>query len=119
LAVNLVSHQKGVKPLFAKNRADLPLERQKQENGAPQGQRTEQRRRLEPQRRHRAAALQNLAEIVTLWNTRQRRGVRQPYAALTSVNLRALNLPVTPLILGKIRNDRFQSLYTYCLHSVV
>ena len=34
-------------------------------------------------KRHGAAALQNLAEIAALWNSRQRRGVRQPYAAFS------------------------------------
>jgi hypothetical protein len=38
--------------------------------------------------RHRTAALQNLAEIVASKPTRQRRGVRQPYAALTGRLLR-------------------------------
>src|ERR1051326_6525319 len=33
----------------------------------------------------RAAALQNLAEVVGVWNSRQRRGVRQPHAALISL----------------------------------
>src|ERR1051326_3348763 len=33
----------------------------------------------------RAAALQHLAEVVGVWNSRQRRGVRQPHAALISL----------------------------------
>jgi len=41
------------------------------------------------QKRHRAAALQNLAEIVALPKSRQRGGMRQPYAALTCVHCQA------------------------------
>src|SRR6267142_419637 len=39
-------------------------------------------RRSEQQKRHRAAALQNLAEMMMLWNSRKHRGVRQPCATL-------------------------------------
>src|SRR4051812_47886949 len=35
-------------------------------------------------KRHRAAALQNLAEVAALWNSRQRLGVRQPHAAFVA-----------------------------------
>jgi hypothetical protein len=37
-----------------------------------------------PEKRHRAAALHNLAEGVACRNARQRRGVRQPYAAFVA-----------------------------------
>jgi hypothetical protein len=48
--------------------------------------------RHEQQKRHRAAALQNLAEIAALWNSRQRRGVRQPYAALASIRWQVIGV---------------------------
>jgi hypothetical protein len=35
-------------------------------------------------KRHRAAALHNLAEEAACWYSRQRRGVRQPYAAFAA-----------------------------------
>jgi hypothetical protein len=43
-------------------------------------------RRLERQKRHRAAALHDFAEGVARNPSRQRRRVRQPYAALTCVH---------------------------------
>jgi len=61
-------------------------------------------RRFEQEKRHRAAALQNLAEIVALSNTRQRRGVRQPYAAFAGV-LAALIIQAAPLFAAADENN--------------
>jgi len=74
-------------------------------------------RRSEQQKRHRAAALQNLAEMMMLWNSRKRRGVRQPYATLGACPFAGGIRKWTRKFIGSRNPPPYVGGYNFCVGS--